>query len=140
MDLSGSLLGSNQTHSVCDQVSCAQHLQALEVVKDQTLKDWQQGIKQTDVTIPLLRASDAHPTVERMTRSTWIYLPEVTAECLRHAFATHEASISHDQDPPPEAEFWIKSIQFDGGPYSGRRIEFSPRANALIGLRRRASH
>ena len=80
-----------------------------------------------------LTGSDAHPTVEHETRATWIYLPEVTLQCLRHAFATHESSISHEQHPPPEPEFWIRAIRFDGGQYDGRRIEFSPRANALIG-------
>ena len=30
-------------------------------------------------------------------------------------------------------EFWIKSIRFEGGLYDGRRISFSPRANAIIG-------
>ena len=108
-------------------------LQALEVVSDGNLAAWRQGIKQTDDVMALLRGSDAHPTVKRQARSTWIYLPEVTAKFLRHALATHEASISHEQTPPPEPHFWIKSIRFEGGPYNGRQIEFSPRANALIG-------
>ena len=133
VDVSGSILGPSQAPSVADQVSHAQHLQALEVVHSQNHTAWRQGIKQTDVVMALLRGSDAHPTVNYETRSTWIYLPEVTLQCLRHALATHEASISHEQHPPPEPEFWIKAIRFDGGPYNGRRIEFSPRANALIG-------
>ena len=45
---------------------------------------------------------------------------------MSHQF--HTSSIH-----PPEPEFWIKAIRFDGGQYDGRRIEFSPRANALIG-------
>lgn len=133
VDLSGSLLGCSQSHSVTDQVTCAQHLQALEVVKDQTPKEWRQGIKQTDVVMALLRNTDAHPLDNHKIWSTWMYLPEVTPRFLRHAFATHESSISHEQHPPTGPEFWIKSIQFEDGPYSGRRIEFSPRTNALIG-------
>ena len=132
-DQPSSILGPNQAPSVEDQVSNAQRLQALEVVNEQTLTIWRQGIKQSDVVMALLRGSDAHPTVEHEARATWIYLPEVTLQCLRHAFATHEASITHKQHPPPEPKFWIKSIRFDGGQYNGRRIEFSPRANALIG-------
>ena len=62
-----------------------------------------------------------------------MYLPEVTTQSLRHALATHEASISYDQQPPPGPEFWIRSLGIEGGLYGGRRIEFSPRANALIG-------
>ena len=133
VDMPGSMLGPNQPSSVDDQVSQAQCLQALEVVDDQTLSNWRQGIKQTDAVMALLQGSDAHATAAHETRSTWIYLPEVTPKYLRHAFATHEASISHEPYPPPEPKLWIKSIQFDGGPFDGRRIEFSPRANALIG-------
>ena len=131
--MAGSMLGPSQALSVQDQVSDAQRLQALEVVNDQTLKEWRSGIKQTDVAMPLIRGSDAHPTVNYEPRWTWIYLPEVTLEWLRHALATHEASIAHEPDPPAEPEFWLKSIRFEGGPYDGRRIDFSPRANALIG-------
>ena len=133
VDQPGSLLGANQAPSVDIQVSNAQLLQALEVVNKQTLADWKKGIKQTDVVMALLQGSDGHPTSEYEARSTWIYLPELTLQCFRHAFATHEASISHEQNPPPEPKFWIKSITFDGGQYDGRLIEFSPRANALIG-------
>ena len=132
-DRPSSILGPNQAPSVEDQVSNAQRLQALEVVNEQTLTTWRKGIKQSDIMMALLRGSDAHPTVEHEARATWIYLPEVTLQCFRHAFATHESSISHEQHPPPEPEFWIKSIRFDGGQYDGRRIKFSPRANALIG-------
>ena len=132
-DQPSSILGPQQAPSVDSQVSNAQHLHALEVVNEQTLTGWRKGIKQTDVVMALLRGSDAHPTVAHEARSTWIYLPEVTSQCLRQAFATHEASISHEQDRPLEPEFWIKSIRFDGGQYDGRRIEFSPRTNALIG-------
>ena len=103
------------------------------MVDEQNLADWRKGIKQTEVIMPLLQGSDAHPTVDHKARSTWIYLPEVSPQCLRHAFATHEASISQEQQPPIEPDFWIKSIRFEGGQYDGRRINFSPRANALIG-------
>ena len=133
VDLPGSILGPSQAPSVEDQVFHAQKLHGLEVVNNQTIDQWRQGIKQTDVVMALLRGSDAHPTVAHEARSTWMYLPEVTLQFLRHALATQEASISHDQAPPPQPKFWIKSIQFDGGPYDGRCIEFSPRANALIG-------
>ena len=132
-DKPGSILASQQPSPLDDQVSKAQQLQALEVVDDKTLADWRKGIKQTDVVMALLQGSDAHPTVDSMARPTWIYLPEVTTRCVRHAFATHEASISHEQQPPSEPDFWIKSIRFEGGQYNGRRIDFSPRANALIG-------
>ena len=132
-DTHRSILGLQQAPSVEDQVSKAQQLQALEVVNEQTLKTWQKGIKQTDVVMALLQDSDAHPTTDYMARSTLIYLPEVTTQCFRHAFATHEASISHEQQPPLEPNFWIKSIRFEGGQYDGREIDFSPRANALIG-------
>ena len=133
VDRPSSILGPQQAPSIDSQVSNAQHLHALEVVNEQTMKEWRKGIKQTEVVMGLLRGSDAHPTVEHEARSTWIYLPEVTSQCLRHAFATPEASISHEQDRPLGPEFWIKSIRFDGGQYDGRRIEFSPRTNALIG-------
>ena len=133
VDQPSSILGPNQALPVEDQVSNAQRLQALEVVQEQTLTTWRKGIKQSDIVMALLWGSDAHPTVEHKARATWVYLPEVTFQCLRHAFATHEASISHEQHPPPAPEFWIKSIRFEGGQYDGRRIEFSPRANALIG-------
>jgi hypothetical protein len=132
-DRPGSILASQQAPSLGDQVSKAQQLQALEVVDEQNLADWRKGIKQTEVIMPLLQGSDAHPTVDHKARSTWIYLPEVSPQCLRHAFATHEASISQEQQPPIEPDFWIKSIRFEGGQYDGRRINFSPRANALIG-------
>ena len=132
-DTHRSILGPQQAPSVEDQVSKAQQLQALEVVNEQTLKTWQKGIKQTDVVMALLQDSDAHPAADHMARSTLIYLPEVTTQCFRHAFATHEASISHEQQPPLEPDFWIKSIRFEGGQYDGREIDFSPRANALIG-------
>lgn len=132
-DQHGSILASEQPASLSDQVSKAQQLQALEVVDGKTLATWRIGIKQTAVVMALLQGSDAHPTQNRETRSTWIYLPEVTTQYLRHAFATHEASISFDQQPPVEPNFWIKSIRFEGGQYDGRRIDFSPRANALIG-------
>ena len=133
VDQPSSILGPQQAPSVDRQVTNAQHLHAVEVVNKQTLADWRKGIKQTEVVMALLQGSDAHPTVDYEARSTWIYLPEVTTQCLRHAFLTHEASISHDQDRPLEPDFWIRSISFDGGQYDGRRIEFSPRANALIG-------
>ena len=81
----------------------------------------------------LVQGSDAHPQSEYQPRFTWMYLPEVTPQSLRHALATYEASISIDEEPPAEPEFWIKSLRFEGGPYDGRRVEFSPRANALIG-------
>lgn len=129
----GSILGPKQAPNLSDQVSYAQSLQALEVARDQTLTDWRQGIKQTEVVMALLRGSDAHPTVRHENRSTWIFLPDVTTECFRHAFSTHEASISHKLHPPPGPKFWIKSIRFEGGPYDNRRIDFTPRANALIG-------
>ena len=132
-DQHGSILASQQPASTGDQVSKAQQLQALEVVDGQTLAIWRNGIKQTEVVMALLQNSDAHPTVSHQARSTWIYLPEVTTQHLRHAFATHEASISFDQQPPPVPSFWIKSIRFEGGQYDGRKIDFSPRANALIG-------
>ncbi len=132
-DQHGSILASQQPASLGDQVLKAQQLQALEVVDGQTLAIWRNGIKQTEVVMALLQNSDAHPTVGHTARSTWIYLPEVTTQHLRHAFATHEASISLDQQPPPDPSFWIKSIRFEGGQYDGREIDFSPRANALIG-------
>ena len=133
VDQKSSILGPNQAPSVEDQISSAQRLQALEVVNEQTLKIWQNGIKQSNIVMAILRGSDAHPTAEHESRATWIYLPEVSLQCLRHAFATHEASISHELHPPLGPEFWIKSIRFEGGQYDGRQIEFSPRANALIG-------
>lgn len=132
-DKPGSILGPNQAPSVSNQVLAAQQLQALEVVKPENLAAWQRGLKQTDAVMALLQGSDAHPGVEYESRSTWLYLPEVSPQWLRHALATHEASVSHREHPPPLPDFWIASISFEGGPYDGRRIEFSPRANALIG-------
>ena len=133
VDKPGSLLGPNQAFTVGDQISSAQKLQGLEVAEDANLRAWQKGIKQTDVVMALLRGSDAHPTVGHQVRSIWIYLPEVTTQSLKHVLATYEASISYDVQPPSDPEFWIRSIRFEGGLYDGRRIEFSPRANALIG-------
>ena len=126
VDSSSSILGPNQAPLVSDQVSFAQNLQALEVVSDENVATWRQGIKQTEVVMALLKGSDAHPTASYESRSTWIYLPEVTTECFRHAFATHESSISYELYPPPEPEFWIKSVRFEGGPYNSRRIDFNP--------------
>ena len=132
-DTSGSILAPSQPASVEDQIADVQKLHALEVVDSQTLNTWQRGIKQEDLVMALLQGSDAHPTVSYEERTTWMYLPEVTSQWLRHALATFESSICHEKDPPTEPEFWIKSIEFERGPYDGRRIEFSPRANALIG-------
>jgi len=133
VDANGSLLGPGQAHSIELQIANAQRLQALEVVRDHNLAAWHQGIKQTDVIMPMVRGSDAHPTVAHEPRSTWLYLPEVTSQWLRHALATYEASVHHGDHPPPGPTFWISSIRFEDGPYDGRRIDFSPRANALIG-------
>ena len=133
VDRPSSILGPQQAPSVDRQVANAQLLHALEVVNKQTLAAWLRGIKQTETVMALLQGSDAHPTVEYEARWTWIYLPEVTTQCLRHAFITHEASISHKQNRPLETKFWIKAISFEGGQYDGRRMEFSPRSNALIG-------
>lgn len=133
VDANGSLLGPGQAHSLALQIANAQRLQALEVIQDQSLAEWRQGIKQTDVIMPMLRGSDAHPTVAHESRSTWLYLPEITPQSLRHALVTYEASIHHGEHPPEGPTFWISSIRFEGGLFDGRRIDFSPRANALIG-------
>ncbi len=133
VDKPGSVLGSNQAVSLDDQISLAQTLQGLEVMERANLLEWRRGIKQTDVAMALLWGSDAHPTVEHQCRSTWLYLPEVTTQSLKHALLTYEASISYDQQPPADPKFWIRSLRFEGGLYNGRRIAFSPRANALIG-------
>ena len=123
-DRTGSLLGPNQTHSIPDQIRSAQRLHALEIVNEALLTGWRQGIKQTQSTMALLRGSDYHPLECNQRRFTWIYLPVVTAHSLQHAFATHEASISHCRPTPNVPEFWIKSIRLEGGPYDGRMIDF----------------
>ncbi|MCY4473978.1 MAG: PHP domain-containing protein [Chloroflexi bacterium] len=132
-DRDGSILAPKQPGSTGDQISYVEKLHALEVANDENISNWRHGIKQTRVKMAMLRNSDAHPNDSRGARSTWIYLPEVNAQCLRHALATYESSISHDACHPSDPEFWIKSILFEEGPYNGRKIEFSPRTNALIG-------
>lgn len=133
VERSGSVLGPKQPASLDEQIEAAQKLQALEVVAPEILTEWSNGVKQTESKMALLRGSDAHPEREPESRFTWIYLPEVTPQSLRHALATPEASISLGAVPPDEPEFWVKSLSFEGGPYDGRKIGFSPRANALIG-------
>ena len=132
-DRPGSVLGPKQAASLDDQISFVRRLHGLEVASAETVVSWTKGIKQTETRMALVQSSDAHPQIEHQPRFTWMYLPEVTPQSLRHALATYEASISIDEEPPAEPEFWIKSLRFEGGPYDGRRVEFSPRANALIG-------
>ena len=132
-DADGSILSSTQPSSITDQIDAVRQLDAIEVVRPTTLANWRSGIKQTKVVKPLIRGSDFHPYGNSERRSTWLYLPEVDLRSIRHAFATPEASISHELSPPSGPEFWIKSIRIENGPYDGRHISFSPRANAIIG-------
>ena len=102
-DADNSILAAKQPPSVANQANAARQLDAVEVVKSVTLTDWGKGIKQTDLVKPLVRGSDFHPYANSERRSTWLYLPEVDLRSIRHAFATHEASISHDSPPPTGA-------------------------------------
>lgn len=132
-DAENSILTARQPPSVDNQANAAGRLDAIEVVRSDTLATWSRGIKQTSIIKPLLRGSDFHPYANHEARSTWLYLPELDIRSLKHALATYEASVSHEDSPPNGPDFWIKSIRFEGGLYDGRHITFSPRANALIG-------
>jgi len=134
VERSGSLLGPGQTLSPQRQVEEAERLQALEVTNTTTLKEWAKGvIKEQRANLAIIQGSDAHAIEPYELRPIWIYLPELTTEWLRHAFATPEASIVIGPVHPTPPNFWIKAIRFEGGLFAGRRFEFSQRLTALIG-------
>lgn len=136
VDQPGSLLVGNQTHDLADQLAAAGNLQALEVARAEILAQWSSpaGVKNSGRSFTLIRGTDSHPDgTAAPLRSTWLYLPNVTANALRHALATPESSIRFDQQAPRATRLWIKSVSIEGGPYAGLHLEFDPRSNALIG-------
>ncbi len=129
-----SLLTSDQPLALEGQLKDVRRLHALDVVARDKLEQWaKSGVKGSDVKCPLIQSSDAHGAASYEHRYTWMYLPEVTAASLLHAFATPEASIVWGDSRPPEPTFWIRAIEFEGGFFDGKRFEFSPRVTAIIG-------
>lgn len=135
VDQQGSLLAGGQTHNLADQLAAAEQLQALEVAKAENLTQWSSpaGVKSSNRHLPLVRGSDSHPGGNPEARSTWLHLPTISAQGLRHALATNESSISFGPTSPQGTHLWIKSVVITGGQYDGTHFNFDPRANALIG-------
>lgn len=132
-DQDGSLLGPRQPLAVEEQVRLAAQLDALEVVNDVTLQQWEMaGIKNSGVHLPLLRGSDSHVLAKRVIRSTWVHVPEISLEALSHALATAESSVRFDAPGVPP-QMVIESVSFVGGLHDGMTFRFSERTNAIIG-------
>lgn len=134
VDRDGSLLGARQALAVQEQVGRASQLDALEVVNDSIIQQWMAaGIKDTSTMLPLLKGSDSHSVGGRISRSTWLYLPEVSLEAVSHAFATWESSLRLDAPPSPP-HMVIESISFVGSRlHDELTFQFSERTNAIIG-------
>jgi hypothetical protein len=132
VDKSGSLLAVANSLGLDAQLELATRLNALEVSNDDTLAEWaKNGVKQGP-RLTLLRGSDAHDPTNYRLRGTWLYLPEMTADAMRHALATPEASVCLDT-PPALTPYVIKSIKFLGGYHDGLEFQFCERTNAIIG-------
>ena len=134
VDADASLLSTPTPMSVERQIDAAKQLHALEVLSSERLKEWMtSGVKQTDHQFALVRGYDTHDPITRRRVGTWIFLPEITAQYLRHAFALPESSISVSEDVPHIPDYFVDFIEFDDGLHVGERFEFSERANAIIG-------
>ncbi len=134
VDAPSSILSNPSPMSLDGQLEAARHLHALEVSNDERLVEWQTaGVKQSKERFTLLRGSDTHDPAARTVRGTWIYLPRVNSQDLRHALAIPESSLSVAPDRPASQEFAVEYIEFEDGHHSGERFDFSERANAVIG-------
>lgn len=134
VDAEGSLLATGASLSLKAQIEAAKKLQAIEVVDDERLEEWQRlGVKQSNHPFALIRGSDTHDSNQRRDVSTWIYLPDVTVADFRHAFAVQEASVSVGADRPTTPDHIIESISFVDGHHNGAVFTFSERTNAIIG-------
>lgn len=133
VDADASLLAAKQAPGLAEQVKAAQDLDAIEVVRDEVLREWaKSGIKGTGTHVALVRGSDSHSST-RTERSTWIYLPELSPDALRHAFATPEASVRFEDAKPSVASMSIESVSFRGGLHDGIEFRFNERTHAVIG-------
>ncbi len=135
VDQDRSLLATSSSFSLDAQLDSARKLHALEVSAPDVLSEWQAaGVKQSQHRFALIQGSDTHDSRSRRAIGTWIYLPEISMRCLRHAFAMPEASISTDLVRPSDHEYSVDFLEFSGGGHhDGERFEFSPRTNAIIG-------
>lgn len=134
VDSPASLLSSPNPRSRDTQLESAARVHALEVSSTERLNEWSRdGVKQSERKFTLLQGSDTHDPDSRIARSSWIYLPEVTAHGLRHALAVPEASVVVADHKPDDPQWTIEYLEFEGGHHSGERFQFSERANAIIG-------
>lgn len=133
-DMTGSLLAGGQAMSLELQITLAERLTALEVVDMATVTQWNNsGIKQSGHKMPIVRGSDSHGTGSHQPRSTWLYLPQVSAQALKHALATCESSVVYSAQKPNTTSTWIRSVAFSGGLFGEQRFDFVERTNAIIG-------
>lgn len=134
VDRDGSLLARGNPLSVQAQLDLAKRFHALEVADEERLVEWQRaGVKQSDYPFTLLRGSDFHGGKRTTQRSTWLYLPEISARSLRHALALPEASVALTDEKPIRPSYFIRRIKVRGGLHDGLDLEFSERTNAIIG-------
>lgn len=134
VDAPGSLLSTQNTRSVALQLEAASRLHALEIAGADRFEEWlRDGVKQSDRGFTLVRGSDTHDPSARVDRATWIYLPDVTVDHLRHALALPESSVLVADEAPHTQECVVEYVEFEGGHHSGDRFDFVERANAIIG-------
>lgn len=134
VDVAGSLLGTPNAMDVELQHRIASRLHALEVLRDETLREWTAGGVKQGPYCTLIQGSDTHDPDDRISRRTWLYLPEVDAASLRHAFALREASVLLSDPAPSPPAYCIESVTFSGGGHhDGQTFAFCERTNALIG-------
>ena len=102
VDRTASLLAPGTSDAVDVQIRRARKLSALEISSDEVLEDWRNGgLKGSHEPLTLIRGSDTHFPLERRLVGTWLYLPDITANAFRRAFAIPEASV-RDNQPYPE--------------------------------------
>lgn len=134
VDRDGSLLASGNPLSVTAQLDQAKSFHALEVADERRLSEWLRGgVKQSDHPFTLIRGSDFHGGQRTSGRSTWLYLPEISASAFRHALAVPEASVALSDESPPQTSYFIRRVRITGGLHDGLELEFSARTNAIIG-------
>jgi hypothetical protein len=133
VDQPGSLLANEQPLGIAAQLAGAAELDALEVV-DSTQRDFYlaDGVKQQGVYMPVIQSSDCHSIGNRVDRATWLYLPKIDHQSFMQALATPEASIRFG-GPANSPTCTIESLEIEGGPFSGLRVDFCERLTAIIG-------
>lgn len=67
-------------------------------------------------------------------KKTYVKIGEFSFEALKYALIDKEHRIASDNRPVISSAY-IKSIQFEGGKLDGKKIDFSPQLNTLIGIR-----